>query len=204
MLLTQCDFFAQCSECQSGENFQNKRGKKAGVTANLFEGSPALNVKVNEIQTSADPAVFWLKARHLCFLDGRSPQSGEIMGLLKLEDHVPAALANSLKEDEEDRRSDHAPLVAVTEIEVVAMLTATIETNLGQGRQICVAPSELWLRDDLEEVYALLFFLGCGFPLAMSNVGWLVTQKFVILVPDPIGFAPWSVLFGRGVPCDRC
>ena len=30
----------------------------------------------------------------------------------------------------------------------------------------------------------------------MSNVGWLVTQKFVILVPDPIFFAPWSVLYG--------
>ena len=49
----------------------------------------------------------------------------------------------------------------------------------------------VWLRDDLEEVYALLLrFLGYGFRLAMSNVGWLVTQKFVILVPDPIGFAP--------------
>ena len=42
-------------------------------------------------------------------------------------------------------------------------------------------------------VYALLFrFLGFGFRLAMSNVGWHVTQKFVNLVPDPIGFAPWS------------
>ena len=47
------------------------------------------------------------------------------------------------------------------------------------------------LRDDVDEVYALLFrFFGYGFRLAMSNVGWLVTQKFVILVPDPIGFAP--------------
>ena len=35
-----------------------------------------------------------------------------------------------------------------------------------------VVASELWLRDDLEEVYALLFwFLGFGFRLAMSNVG---------------------------------
>ena len=58
-----------------------------------------------------------------------------------------------------------------------------------------LAPAELWLRDDLEEVYALLSrFLGFGFRLAMSNVGWHVTQKFVILVPDPIGFAPWLVL----------
>ena len=54
-----------------------------------------------------------------------------------------------------------------------------------------VVASELWLRDDLEGVYALLFgFLGFGFLLAMSNVGWHVTQKFVILVPDPIAFAP--------------
>ena len=44
--------------------------------------------------------------------------------------------------------------------------------------QTSVAPSETWLRDDLEEVYALLFrFLGYGFRLA---TGWLVTQKFVI------------------------
>ena len=40
-----------------------------------------------------------------------------------------------------------------------------------------VAPSEIWLRDYLENIYALLFwFLGFGFWLAMSNVGWLVTQ----------------------------
>ena len=52
--------------------------------------------------------------------------------------------------------------------------------------QTRVAPAELWLRDDLENIYALLFrFLGFGFRLAMSNVGWHVTQKFVILVPDP-------------------
>ena len=37
-------------------------------------------------------------------------------------------------------------------------------------------------------------FLGNGFRLALCNVGWLTTQKFVILVPDPIFFAPWSVL----------
>ena len=53
--------------------------------------------------------------------------------------------------------------------------------------QTRVALAELWLRDDLENIYALLFrFVGYGFRLAMSNMGWLVTQKFVILVPDPI------------------
>ena len=68
-----------------------------------------------------------------------------------------------------------------------------------------VDASELWLRDDLEEVYALLFrFLGFGFRLAMSNVGWHVTQKFVILVPDPIAFAPRPALLDPGEPCDIC
>ena len=62
-----------------------------------------------------------------------------------------------------------------------------------------VDASELWLRDDLEEVYALLFrFLGFGFRLAMSNVGWHVTQQFVILVPDPIAFAPRPALLDPG------
>ena len=57
--------------------------------------------------------------------------------------------------------------------------------------------SELRLRDD--GVYALLFrFLGFGFRLAMSNVGWLVTQKFVSLVPDPIAFAPRPALLDPG------
>ena len=48
-------------------------------------------------------------------------------------------------------------------------------------------------------------FLGYCFPLAMSNVGWLLTEKFVILVPDPIVFAPWSVLYGCTASfCDIC
>ena len=71
--------------------------------------------------------------------------------------------------------------------------------------QTRVAPAELWLRDYLENIYALLFpFLGFGFQLAMSNAGWHVTQKFVILVPDPIAFAPWPVLLDPGEPCDIC
>ena len=41
----------------------------------------------------------------------------------------------------------------------------------------------------------LLFqFVGNGFQLAHCNVGKLATQKFVVLVPDPIVFALWSVL----------
>ena len=71
--------------------------------------------------------------------------------------------------------------------------------------QTRVAPAELWLRDDLENIYALPFwFLGFGFRLAMSNVGWHVTQKFVILVPDLIFFAPWPVLLDPGEPCNIC
>ena len=45
---------------------------------------------------------------------------------------MPADLADSLKADEEDRKSDHATLVAAKEHEV-ATATETIETNLQQG-----------------------------------------------------------------------
>ena len=87
---------------------------------------PALNVKVMEIQTSADQAVLWFRPRQ------RSHESGEIIGFLqKLKDDMSADLANSQKADEEDPKSDRATLVQVKEIEVVT-LTATIETNLQQ------------------------------------------------------------------------
>ena len=53
----------------------------------------------------------------------------------------------------------------------------------------------------------LLFrFVGSGFRLALCNVGNLATRKFVVLVPDPIVFAPWSVLLPHGrlrVTCQR-
>ena len=62
---------------------------------------PALNVKVMEIHTSADPAVLWLRARQLCYLGGHASQSCESIGLLKLKDDMP------LEADEEDRKSDH-------------------------------------------------------------------------------------------------
>ena len=93
---------------------------------------PALNVKVMEIQISADPAVLWLRARQLCYLGGHAPQCEIIGMLLNLKVGMPADLADSLKADDEDRKTDHAPLV-VTENEEVATLTATIETNLQQG-----------------------------------------------------------------------
>ena len=45
-------------------------------------------------------------------------------------------------------------------------------------------------RDGLESVYMVLFrFVGNG-----SSVSWLAIWESVVLVPDPIVFAPWSVL----------
>ena len=59
------------------------------------------------------------------------------------------------------------------------------------------------MREDLENIYVLLFrFVGNPFQLALCSVGWLTTREFVILVPDPVIFAPWSVLLDRGEPCD--
>ena len=61
------------------------------------------------------------------------------------------------------------------------------------------------MRDDLESVVMLLFrFVGSGFRLALCNVGKLATWKFVVLVPDPIVFAPWSVLLPHGRLCLTC
>ena len=55
---------------------------------------------------------------------------------------------------------------------------------------------------EVENIYTLLFrFVGNG-QLALRSVGCLVTQESVVLVPDPIVFAPWSVLLDRGEPCD--
>ena len=48
---------------------------------------------------------------------------------------MPADLADPLKADEEDRKTDHAPLVQV-KADWVAAVTATIETNLWQGRSV--------------------------------------------------------------------
>ena len=65
-----------------------------------------------------------LLPRLSCTSEGRDPW-------LQTDD-MPADLADSLKANEEDRKTDYAPLVQVKENEVV-MLTATIETNLRQG-----------------------------------------------------------------------
>ena len=45
---------------------------------------------------------------------------------------MPEDLADTLKANEEDHKTDHVPLVQAKENEV-ATLTATIETNIRQG-----------------------------------------------------------------------
>ena len=57
------------------------------------------------------------------------------MGLLKLEDYMPAALADSLKADEEDRKSGHTTPVQVKEEEEEEEVVThtTTETNLRHG-----------------------------------------------------------------------
>ena len=56
---------------------------------------------------------------------------GEISGIeKKLEDDMSADLAHSQKADEQERKTDHAPLDAAKKREIV---TVTIQTNLRQG-----------------------------------------------------------------------
>ena len=52
-------------------------------------------------------------ACQLYYLGGHAPLCGQIIGILKLKDGMPTDLAGSLKADEEDRKTDHAPGVAV-------------------------------------------------------------------------------------------
>ena len=118
-----------------------------------------------EIETSTGPAVLWLRARQLCYLGGHAPQSGEIIDPPESKDGMPADLADTLKADEEDRKTDLPPLIQVKADEV-AIVTATIETNL-----------QAKLRRRRRS-----------------------RRRPIVLVPDPIVSAPWSVLFGRSEP----
>ena len=134
----------------------------------------------------------------------------------QLKDDMPADLANSLKADE-GRKSDHTTLVHVKEIDEVATLTATIETNFQQGdlkTSVCsLSGGEEWekkrhksrmeglrrrllmwrlspesMRDDLENI--LREWLPAG-----------ALQRELACDPaDPIGFAPWPLPSGRGEP----
>ena len=81
-----------------------------------------------ECFTCADLAVLWLRAPQLCYLGSRTPESGGIIRVLKkLKDDMPADHADSLKADEDDRKTDHVPLVAATENE--ASLVAAVKTR---------------------------------------------------------------------------
>ena len=68
--------------------------------------------------------------------------------------------------------------------------------------QTRVAPAELWLRDEPgEHLCPALPVLGFGFRLAMSNVGWHVTQKssFWCPIPSP---SRRGRCCSTGEPCD--
>ena len=73
---------------------------------------------------------------------GYAPQSGEIIGILmQLKDDLSEDLAASQKE-EEDRKANHAGLIAAKE-EEIATLTATIETKLARQGNLAVEVESL-------------------------------------------------------------
>jgi len=73
---------------------------------------------------------------------GYAPQSGEIIGILKqLKDEMSADLAAAQKE-EEDRKANHAGLIAAKK-EEIATLTATIETKLTRQGNLAVEVESL-------------------------------------------------------------
>ena len=104
---------------------------------------------------------------------GIQTSGGEIIGIQKkINDADPAD-------------SHHAPEWKV----------APEEQNGLRGRLLLWRSSPQWMRDDLENIYTLLFmYVGNGTQLALCNVSWVATREFVVLVPDPVVFAPWSVL----------
>ena len=99
---------------------------------------------------------------------------GQIIGILmKSKDDMTADL-----DDEEDRKSDHATLVAAYENEV-ATLTAAIETNSGKvtwcrgelpfrDSNTC---RSIWVREDLEKVLLLSRYVEIGTRLALCSGG---------------------------------
>ena len=115
---------------------------------------------------------------------------GEIVGILKkIKDADPADSHHaSLRRSEETRHVKQD------------LVTVTILTNLRQGEAVV-----------LEEVVLLTVTI-------VTNSRWSeaeekekvatetesATRESVVLVPDPIVSAPWSVLIGRGDPCDSC
>ena len=82
--------------------------------------------------------------------------------------------------DADPADSDHPSLDAAKKQHIVKQdtVTVTILTNLRQGEA-----------EEQEEV---------------ATETESATRGSVVLVRDPIVFAPWPVLFGRGEPCDSC
>ena len=142
----------------------------------------ALNVKVTEIQTSVGESSFGSGRvfTEIFKVMGIQTSGCEIVDILKkFKDADPAD-------------SHHASLFAAKK-----QHTNTVTSEWRSSPQS--------MREDLENIYALFFwFLGNGFQLALCNVGGLATWKFVVLVADPIVFAPWSVLLERGELGDSC
>ena len=90
-------------------------------------------------------------------------------------------------------------------------LQSTACQSDGNLRQACVSgllasqkllwPMDMWCKQDLETVYALLFqCLGKGTELALSSVSWVSARFWVVLVIDPIVFEP--VGMGKLMRCD--
>ena len=98
--------------------------------------------------------------------------TSEIMGLLKLEDDMPADLAKSLKVDEEDRKTDHAPLVQV-KANWVASVTASIETNFRLGAVHRTASGTWWWTALTPPKKCHLHHLSASLSV-VSRVGYLV------------------------------
>ena len=107
---------------------------------------------------------------------------GEIIGILKkIKDAVPADSHHAPVWKERQRSRMEGQIV---DVEVISRID---EGRLGEHLHAAlpVRPEQL----------------PAG---ALQHVSWLATRESVVLVPYPIGFAPWSVLFGRGEPCDNC
>ena len=145
------------------------------------QGSQLCMSKFMEIQTSAKPAVLWLRARQLCYLGGHAPQSGVIVGILqKLKDDMPADLADS-QADEEHRKTDREPFFTAKENEEVATVTATIETNLRQGH----------LTEDGDGEHRGVVRVGGGAPEEQGRRTWeQIVAKEVISTVDDMVLSP--------------
>ena len=108
-----------------------------------------------------------------------------------------------LTKDADPADSLHASLDAARKQDFVKQdtVTVTILTNLWQGEAVvCEGGRRLADGDHRDE-------LRRGEAEEKEEVATeteSATWEFVVLVPDPIVSAPWSVLFGRGEPSDSC